>query len=906
MAFGFNFGGDKSIIGKLASGKLKEEEKQALLTQLTQAAPGAEELVPLISLDDQGIASRAAQLFLNKADQGGVNALVEDMLTRGTGFATAMKVLQKCREELVVRMVEANLARPRPDVARKLWELILELPSSISDKYLERALAEAPGSSRLTALRRLIKARGAEAMRALLIECSSNRELVVRKEAVTVLATLAGEDVFGVMLDRLTGDDSKEIRDYAGTYLKQYIAKAPPEVKPRVLGRLLLAGEPDQRKQLVQSMFSGGERDDLLVGVLGFCKQLTGIQHRTVMDALKSVGEGLLQPTVGLLKSPDADMRVQAVYLLETYADPRTVGPLVAMLRDSDWWVRIVVCEAVGRLKEPKTIPALKELFSDSDAKWAAIEAVGRIGGEPAATTLMPLLGDPTAEVRSMTVTTLRTVKDPRVEQALTQVTTKDPSVDVRLKAVEILREMKGDLRGGTGMVISSKDLTKPLEKMLAYLRERNGSDLHITPGEPPIIRVNGTLERVQSGKMEPEHTKQVLSECLDPVRMPMLEKDGAVDFCYGIPGVGRYRANVFKMKRGYAGVFRAVPNIAPTFADLGLPKHLSDIGTFHQGIVLVTGAAGSGKTTTMTALVNTINESRFTHVISFEDPIEFVHTPKKALINQREIGKDTASYAAAIRGALREDPDVIVVGDMRDPETIRLALLASETGHLVVATMQTTGAAPTIDKLVESFPPDEHQQVRVSLSESLKLIVSQVLVPRADGQGRCAIFEVLKSTTSVRSLIRDGKTFQLPSTMTIGRSIGMQTIDGALEERLKQGMITFETAMAYAQNKEAFAKSQTGGGPGAPGVAPPAASPPVRQPGVAGAVGQPMQRPSAPAAAGINRPGAPAGAGMNRPSAPTGPAAVAGNRPSSPGAPAASPSAPSRPTAPGTPGRKV
>ena len=892
MAFGF-FGGDKSLIGKLASGKLKEEERQLLLTQLTQAAPSAEELVPLVSLDDQTIASRAAQLFLNKADQGGVNALVEDMLTRGTGFATAMKLLQKCREDMVVRTVESNLARPRPDVARKLWELILELPNPISDKYLEKALEEAPGNSRLVALKRLIKVRGPEAMRSLLITHSANRELVVRKEAVTTLASMAGEDIFGVMLDRLTGDDSKEIRDFAGKYLQQYIAKAPPEVKPRVLGRLLLAGEPDQRKQLVQSMFSGGERDDLLVGVLSFCKQLTGVQHRTVMDALKSVGEGLLQPTVGLLKNADADMRVQAVYLLETYADPRTVGPLVAMLRDPDWWVRIVVCEAVGRLKEPKTIPALRELFADSDAKWAAIEAVGRIGGDAAATTLIPQLGDPSAEVRSAAVTTLRQVKDPRAEQALTQVTAKDPSVDVRLKAVEMLREMRGDQRGGSGMVISSKDLTKPLEKMLAYLRERNGSDLHITPNEPPIIRVNGVLERVQSGKMDPDQTKQVLSEALDPVRQPMLEKDGAVDFCYSIPGVGRYRANVFKMKRGLSGVFRAVPNIAPTFTDLGLPKHLSDIGTFHQGIVLVTGAAGSGKTTTLTALVNTINETRFTHVITFEDPIEFVHSSKKALINQREIGKDSLSYAAAMRGALREDPDVIVVGDMRDPETIRLALLASETGHLVVATMQTTGAVPTIDKLVESFPPDEHQQVRVSLSESLKLIVSQMLVPRADGQGRVAVFEVLKSTTSVRSLIRDGKTFQLPSTMTIGRAIGMQTIDGALEERFKAGVITFETAMQFAQSKEQFAKIKTGSSPGGP---PPASSPPVRQPAGPGATatGAPMQRPSAPGMAG-NTP-------LNRPSAP----GAVGPGTSRPSAPGATGQAPARPSVPGTPGRKA
>jgi twitching motility protein PilT len=419
-------------------------------------------------------------------------------------------------------------------------------------------------------------------------------------------------------------------------------------------------------------------------------------------------------------------------------------------------------------------------------------------------------------------------------------------------------------------VVVWSKDLTKPLEKMLAYLRERNGSDLHITPGEPPLLRVNGKLERVSSNKIEAEHSKTMLFEALDPVRAPMLEAQGSVDFCYLIPGVGRYRTNIFKMRRGYAGVFRTIPNRPPTFAELGLPQQLSHIGTYHQGIVLVTGPAGSGKSTTLAALLNIINDTRAAHVLTFEDPIEFVHPAKKALINQREIGKDSASYAAAMRGALREDPDIIAVGDLRDVETIRLALLASETGHLVVATMQTTGAAATIDKLVESFAPDEQQQVRTGLSESLKLIVSQVLVPRADGQGRVGVYEVMMSTGPVRSLIRDGKTFQLATTMTIGRSIGMQTIDGALEERLRSGAITYDVALQFAQNKDQFAKLRNvAASPAQPLQAVPAAAQRAHlRPGAApiaaagarplAAGASPMARPGQPP---VMRPGVPAAA---------------------------------------------
>jgi len=416
------------------------------------------------------------------------------------------------------------------------------------------------------------------------------------------------------------------------------------------------------------------------------------------------------------------------------------------------------------------------------------------------------------------------------------------------------LRELKG-AGPGSGAVVSSKDLSKPIEKLLAFAREKGASDLHLTPGEPPLIRVNGALVRLESQKLDSEQVRQWLVELLDPVRAPLLEKHGSVDFCYPIAGVGRYRANVYKMKRGYAGAFRCIPNVAPTLQQLGLPKKLNDIGTLHQGIVLVTGPAGCGKTTTLTTLVDLVNETRHAHILTFEDPVEFVHLPKKALINQREIGKDSASYASAMRGALCEDPDIIVVGDMRDPETIRLALLASETGHLVVATMQTTGAVATIDKLVESFPADEQQQVRVGLSESLKLIVSQVLVPHANGASRVGIFEVLASTSSVRALIRDGRTPQLPSAMLIGRSQGMQTIDGSLEERLRAGDITFETAMQYAQNKESFAKLSTAQGSAASA---PATSPPQAQRAVTQAPPPPQARPGQPAAPMAARPAAP------------------------------------------------
>lgn len=891
MAFGL-FGNKETPIERLASGKVKnEQEKQQLLQAL--GSPSADEVIPLVLADDSAVSQRGAQLFITKATPAAVSSLLDEGLSRNA-ITTVAKVLQKCKDELVGQAIASALSRTKPDQARKLWELSLDLQPGVSDPLLERAMKEAPGPQRVLALRRLLKSKGIAQLKPVLLEAVENREVALRKEAMTHLATLEGDDVFSAMLERLGADDSKEVRDTAGAWLQRYIAKAPAEVRPRVLGKLLLAGSPEQREALVKSMFSQGSPADLLLGVLLFCKTLTGQQHRTVMESLKTVGKSLIPHAVQLLSNSDADLRVQAVYLLEAYEDPATIGPMLQMLNDPDWWVRIVACETMGRLKEPKTISAMQKMLQDPDARWAAIDAVATIGGPEASAALIALLKDPMPEVRGATVSALERVKDPRVEAALVEVAKTDAAVDVKLKAVEVLRSLKG-AGPGSGAVVSSKDLTKPIERLLAYARERGASDLHLTPGEPPLLRLNGALVRLESAKLEPDQVRQMLVELLDPVRTPILEKQGAVDFCYPIAGVGRYRVNVFKMKRGYAGAFRCIPNVAPSLQQLGLPKRLSEIGTLHQGIVLVTGPAGCGKTTTLTSLIDVVNESRNAHILTFEDPVEFVHISKKALINQREIGKDSATYASAMRGALREDPDIIVVGDMRDPDTIRLALLASETGHLVVATMQTTGAAATIDKLVESFPSEEQQQVRVSLSESLKLIVSQVLVPHANGNSRVGIFEVLTSTGSVRALIRDGRTLQLPSAMLIGRSAGMQTIDGSLEERLRAGDISFETAMLYAQNKENFSKLanlQPAARPAPPSGPLPAVKASAPQQGTAArapAPSGPLPKPSVPGAAAA-RPPAPSGPlppVAARPPAPSGPLpAVKSAAPAAPGAP--------------------
>ena len=314
-----------------------------------------------------------------------------------------------------------------------------------------------------------------------------------------------------------------------------------------------------------------------------------------------------------------------------------------------------------------------------------------------------------------------------------------------------------------------------------------------------------GGLRRIGNSALTPEQTEKMILESLDDRQKERFNKDNQLDFCYSIPGVGRYRTNIFRQRLGTSGVFRVIPNELPTFLDTGLPNHLTDIVNYHQGLMVISGPAGSGKSTTLAALINLLNEKKRDHILTLEDPIEFVHPFKNSLVNQREVGKHTKTFSSALRAALREDPDCIVVGELRDPETMILAMTAAETGHLVIGTMNTTSAVKTVDRLVQAFPPKEQQSVRMALSESLKIVTSQTLLPRADGKGRVPCHEVLMITGPVRNLIRDDKTQHLPSAMTVGKQSGMQTVDQALQSLLEQNLITPESAYRRAEKKDNF-----------------------------------------------------------------------------------------------------
>jgi twitching motility protein PilT len=347
-------------------------------------------------------------------------------------------------------------------------------------------------------------------------------------------------------------------------------------------------------------------------------------------------------------------------------------------------------------------------------------------------------------------------------------------------------------------------DATYSIDTLLEWMAERGASDLHLTVGSQPAIRVHGHLHRLESfPALTAEDTRQLLYRILNTEQQKRLEIDRQIDLSYSIPGVARFRVNIYSQRESLAGAFRMIPDSIKTLEELGLPTSLYELANKPRGLVLVTGPTGSGKSTTLAALIDEINRTRPDHIITIEDPIEFLHRHKKCVVNQREIGPDATSFAEALRGALRQDPDVILLGEMRDLETISTALTAAETGHLVFATLHTQDAASTIDRVIDVFPAAQQGQIRTQLAGTIMGVVAQALLPTADGQGRAAAIEILLPDDAVRNLIRQAKLEQIYSVMQTNTSRGMQTMEQALADLVSRGVVDRELALARSSKAE-------------------------------------------------------------------------------------------------------
>jgi twitching motility protein PilT len=343
------------------------------------------------------------------------------------------------------------------------------------------------------------------------------------------------------------------------------------------------------------------------------------------------------------------------------------------------------------------------------------------------------------------------------------------------------------------------------IDAFFKLMNEQGASDLHLTAGQPPALRIRGEIERIKYKVLDSDDLRGMLYEIAPEQKIKTFEESGDIDFGYEIPGLARYRANFFMQKNGVAAVFREIPSTIMTSDQLGLPEVVSKLATLPRGLILVTGPTGSGKSTTLAAVIDVANRSRKDHIITVEDPIEFVHQSQGCIVNHREIGIHTNSFATALRGALREDPDIIMVGEMRDLETISLAVEAASTGHLVFSTLHTSSAYKTVDRVIEVFPSSEQSLIRSTLSDGLRAVIAQVLFKRIDRKGRVVALEILIANPAVRNLIREGKTHQIPSMIQTGKKYGMILLDDSIMDLYTKGMVSAEEAYAKANDKGRF-----------------------------------------------------------------------------------------------------
>ena len=796
------------------------EEMSRALTELAHFRDlKPEELIPLLESADPTVRSFAEVQIKDRLDPRGIDAMIRGLQGRTTrSQGLILHTMLRAKPDLAIRPVHALVTEGDRTLSRMAMEALSALPSHLIGVEFTRFLDHEKSEIRRMALMKVLDSpslRADPAVRRAFVTLADDADERIRTAILDALVELEPSEAVRLALQRIK-DPSIAIQQKAVQVLSDALSRigTSSEAEDQLLD-LLTDGSEAVRAGVLDIIMQRPDRERLLRKLLLFCKGLMGWMRDRTLASLRRYSREFTEPLIRLMSDPDEDVRSMALVLGSTLEVREAVPHIVRLLTNDDWWVRMIAAETLGKIGDPRAVQPLIEAMDDVDSGMACIEALSRIGHDDGLIPICRALSRPELAIRVEALAALRRMRDPRVVPVLEACVSQEPSRAVRLRAEEVLQTITGEELGAnfTGSFavpaeFRGRDLEglSPLERLLVRTREMMASDLHVIVDAPPMVRVHGNLHELDDS---PSYTAALAEEHLlgiVPDRLlERLHRERQIDFCHMIPEIGRYRCNVYCERKGWAGAFRTIPNEVPTLAHVGLPSHLADLVNYHQGLIVVAGPSGSGKSTTLAALVNLFNEQKRSHLLSLEDPIEFVHAAKGCLINQREVGRHTRSFASALRGALREDPDIIVVGQMRDPETVRLAIEASETGHLVIGTMNTTSAPKTVDRIVDSFPVGEQTQIRVMLSETLKAVVCQQLLPNATGDGRVALFEVMMGTLGVRMLIRDNKTYQIMSQMQIGETRGHITLDVGLARLLEQGRITAEEAYRRAQSKDAF-----------------------------------------------------------------------------------------------------
>jgi twitching motility protein PilT len=712
--------------------------------------------------------ANAMQKDLEAAVQA-VREAIEDSDER-VACAAITALAGLCDESTFIEYIDRFRDTQSLPVVRAITEGLSNYKSTAAIEWLGRRLRIGPNSIRLAAIQSLENIATDDVV-PILVDALKHPQLVVRNRAAEALGTLA-------------------------TQRKVDLA--------RTIIWLLRNRDVNVRRMAVELARKVGDASgELTPKLLRFLRDEDWWVRERVADALvEMAGQNLTRHVVDYLSDESDVVRRYAVGFLKRLKDPRSLGALVRTAqKDSDWWVREWAVEAMGELNDPRAVPYIVDVMQrDAEVRLACLMALAKLKARDQMPAIAAFLGHEDPETRLEAIRALATFEEPAIVPYLEPLVN-DLDHRVMTAAIETLKTLNEIRTGG----VAAERATNLLDRMLLAMAQREADDLIMSAGRTPYLKKHGRTMTLTEQVFSAEEVRALLLPHLSRTQQQDLAELRDVDFSHEVKAAGlRFRAHVFASRTGPSAVFRIVKQDIIPLEKLGAPRIVNTFGDFKNGLVLVGGPTGSGKSSTLAALIDYINRRSAQHIITLEDPIEVVHARKQALINQREIGTHTQSFGHALRATLRQDPDVILVGEMRDLATIAFAVTAAETGHLVFGTVHTVSADTTVDRLVNTFPPGQQPQVRSMLAETLRAVVCQHLVRKKEG-GRVLVAEVLINNDAVQNLIRKGKTFQIPSVVATSREQGMQSMDVELARLVNEGVITAEEGYAKANDKHAF-----------------------------------------------------------------------------------------------------
>jgi twitching motility protein PilT len=808
-------GESRSLLDRLrARGWKGDAERDEMLRRLAAATDVGPEDVAWMAVESDAALRQAGLKLLGQSPyEEAASSLFPLLASKSEPIRrAAFQALQALAGDSFPDRVHSFLGHADPVVVHAALDWLKKNPSERALPWIAEAFDSSSPAIRRKAFA-IAEATSSPRVVSIALKAIQDDDETLRFRAVQLLARHPDESHIGLLLQR-SRNDSTRVQDAAIQALTPLLARADAHWTGDILP-LLSDGNPKVR-QLASRILAAQQPRRVADAFLSTFRNVFGPARDRAVEAMRDLGPQYIQAFLDRDGDPDHAISGLASAVAVTLRSPEVVPHCLRYLDGDDWWLRDRAAMALSEIKDERAFPRLVELLADPESNLSAAAALGTWGSARALPALLEAYkqAKEAKDLRLEILDAFARIPDPRVAPLLESIVKADPDPLVQNKAARLSGALKGESPEGAGApagprVFEPLDFeasTPPdLSDLLRHARAVGASDLHLGTGTAPHVRVAGRLAPLPLLPSGPEQVQAWVAPMLTEERARTLEEKRQIDFCHKDARLGRFRTNVFFQRKGLNAVFRVVPYEVPNLADIGLPQSLWELTTHSQGLVLVTGPAGCGKTTTLAALVDRINETQRCHILTIEDPIEYVHANKDSLVNQREVPSHTRSFARALRQSLREDPDVILVGEMRDLETIALAITASETGHLVLATLHTTTASSTVDRIINAFPPDQQGQIRMMITDSLKAVISQILLPRRDGTGRVAAYEILRNTPNVAGLIREAKTFQIPSAIQTGAAAGMITMDGALLQLVEAGIIEPRVGYDRALRKEAF-----------------------------------------------------------------------------------------------------